>query len=298
MPTTLPLLRQADGFEGLTPIRLHLGAGEAAIPHRPHVANRWSSLHPSAVGAARARIGRTVLGAAGSIIGIVRGSTFHEAEVESRWEAAPAVVLVIGFQSLLAIVSQRNGWKLWGLPWWVWLLPVVPEVVLLLPLALQRPRRRLEQLGHRRTVALALVAVVSVANALALVALVGSILGGHENNGAELLLKGAAVWGTNVVVFSLWFWGLDRGGPITRCEPNSPPPDFQFPQLENPQLAEPGWQPRLVDYIYVSFTNSIAFSPTDAMPLTRWAKLLMLAGSAVSAVTVLLVAARSVNILT
>ncbi len=102
-------------------------------------------------------------------------------------------MLVIGFQSLLAIASQRNGWKLWGLPWWVWLLPVVPEVVLLLPLAHQWPRRRREQLGYQRTVALALVAVVSVANALALVALIGSILGGHENNGAELLLKGAAI---------------------------------------------------------------------------------------------------------
>jgi len=168
--------------------------------------------------------------------------------------------------------------------------------VLLLPLAFQWPRRRLEQLGHRRTAAVGLLAVVSAANALALVALIGSLLSGQEKSGAELLLKGITIWGTNVIAFGLWFWGLDRGGPVRRRAQNAPPPDFQFPQLENPQLAEPGWHPRLVDYMYLSFTNSIAFSPTDAMPLTRWAKLLMLTESGVSAVTVLLVAARSVNI--
>jgi hypothetical protein len=222
---------------------------------------------------------------------------FHEAEVESRWEAAPAVVLVIGLQLLLAFFSQQRGWKLWGLPWWVWLVTVAPEAALLLPLAFRGPRRQLEQLGHRRTAAIGLLATVSAANALALVTLIGSLVSGQERSGGELLLKGVTIWGTNVIAFGLWFWGLDGGGPIRRREPDPPPPDFQFPQLENPQLAAPGWEPRLVDYVYVSFTNSIAFSPTDAMPLSRWAKLLMLAESAVSAVTVLLVAARSVNIL-
>jgi hypothetical protein len=104
------------------------------------------------------------------------------------------------------------------------------------------------------------------------------------------------IWTTNVVVFGLWFWSIDRGGPIRRFEPDPPPPDFQFPQMENPQLAAPDWHPRLFDYVYISFTNSIAFSPTDAMPLSRRAKAMMLASSSVSAITVLLVAARAVNI--
>ena len=224
-------------------------------------------------------------------------SRFHEEEVESRWEAAPAVVLVIALQLLLAMVSEQEGWKLWGLPWWIWLGSVVPEMVLLLPLAFKRPRRQLEQLGKRRMAAIGLLGVVSAGNALALVLLLGSLLSGDEKSGPELLLKAVTIWGTNVIAFGLWYWGLDQGGPIRRLEPKPPPPDFQFPQLENPQLAEPGWHPRLLDYVYVSFTNSIAFSPTDAMPLTRWAKALMLTESAVSAVTVLLVAARSVNIL-
>jgi uncharacterized membrane protein len=138
--------------------------------------------------------------------------------------------------------------------------------------------------------------VISVDNAVALVALGGSLVSGNESSGAQLLLKGTTIWGTNVIAYALWFWGLDRGGPVKRGQPNPPPPDFQFPQMENPTLAEPGWYPQLFDYIFVSFTNSIAFSPTDAMPLTRRAKALMLSESAVSALSIMLVAARAVNI--
>ena len=220
----------------------------------------------------------------------------REEELESRWEAAPAVALVIAMQLLLALVSRNQHWKLWVFPWWVWLIPIGPELLLLLPLAWQRPRRRLEQLGHRRTVSLGLLAVVSAANALLLLGVIASLVRGDEKSGAQLLLKAITVWTTNVITFGLWYWAFDRGGPVRRLRPEPPPPDFQFPQMENPQLAAPGWQPELVDYVYVSFTNSIAFSPTDAMPLSRWAKLMMLAESALSSITILLVAARAVNI--
>ena len=220
----------------------------------------------------------------------------REEELESRWEAAPAVALVIAMQLLLALVSRGQHWTLWIFPWWVWLIPVVPELLLLMPLAWQRPRRRLEQLGHRRTVAIGLLAVVSLANAVLLLAVIASLVRGDEKSGAQLLLKAVTVWTTNVIAFGLWYWAFDRGGPARRLEPAPPLPDFQFPQLENPQLAAPDWQPELVDYLYVSFTNSIAFSPTDSMPLSRWAKLLMTAESALSSLTVLLVAARAVNI--
>jgi hypothetical protein len=222
---------------------------------------------------------------------------FHEVEVESRWEAAPAVVAVIALQLLLALISQHNGWELWGLPWWVWLAPLVPELILLLPLAWRRGRHQLAQLGHRRTVALMLVGVVSLANGFALITLIGSLASGQERSGGELLLKAATIWVTNVIAFGLWFWVLDRGGPTRRRLPDPPKPDFQFPQLENPGLAERGWHPRLLDYVYLSFTNSTAFSPTDAMPLSHRAKLLMLIESGASATTILLVAARAVSIL-
>jgi hypothetical protein len=227
----------------------------------------------------------------------VTGDGLGEEQVESRWEAAPAVVLVIVLQVALGLASRAKDWSIWDLPWWVWLLAVGPETLLVVLLAWSRPRRRLEQLGLRRTASLALLGLISVANALLLVALLGSIVEGRETSGAELLVKAAAIWTTNVVAFGLWYWDFDRGGPVRRFRANPPRPDFQFPQMENPQLAEPRWQPHFVDYLYVSFTNSIAFSPTDAMPLTRRAKLMMLAESSISAVTILLVAARSINIL-
>jgi hypothetical protein len=177
--------------------------------------------------------------------------TLREEEIESRWEAAPAVALVIAMQLLLALVSRSQDWKLWVFPWWVWLIPVVPEFLLLLPLAWSRSRRRLQQLGHRRTVALALLGVVSIANALLLIAVIASLISGHERSGAQLLLKAVTVWTTNVIAFGLWYWAFDRGGPVRRLRPDPPPPDFQFPQMENRQLAAPGWQPELVDYVMV-----------------------------------------------
>ncbi len=222
---------------------------------------------------------------------------WREEEVESRYEATFAVGLVIALQATLALASLAGNWKLVGLRGWVWLIPTVPEAALMLALAWSEPRRRLEEMGHRRTVALALVAVITAANVLALVALVTSLLNAQEKSGGELLLKGATIWSTNVITFGLLFWEFDRGGPIRRREPDPGPRDFQFPQDENAALAEPGWHPRLADYVYISFTNAIAFSPTDAMPLTRKAKMMMLSESAISATTVLLVAARAVNIL-
>src|SRR5579871_813922 len=148
---------------------------------------------------------------------------------ESRWEAAPAVFAVIVLQLTLALVSRQLDWKLWHLSWWVWVLAVVPETILLVALAWPPALRTLERLGHRRNVALILLATISLANAVALVALLGSLINGQENSGGQLLLKGMTIWGTNVIAFGLWFWGFDRGGPVRRGQPDPPPPDFQFP---------------------------------------------------------------------
>jgi hypothetical protein len=227
----------------------------------------------------------------------VSSANLREEEIESRLEATFAVGLVIGLQVTLALVSLAGGWSLIGLPGWVWLIPTIPEAALVLPLAWAVPRHRLEQMGKRRSLALALVGVITAANVLALAALIASLLSGQEKSGGELLLKGATIWSTNVITFGLLFWEFDRGGPIRRSRLDRPPRDFQFPQDENPGLAEPSWHPRLADYVYILFTNAIAFSPTDAMPLTRRVKMMMLTESAISATTVLLVAARAVSIL-
>ena len=228
----------------------------------------------------------------------VSTSTLHEAEVESRWEAAPIILLVIVLQVAIALVSLQQGWSLWRLPWWSWLLLAIPEAILVVPLAAAWPGFSFDLMfGRRRTISLLLIGLIGIGNGLALVALLTALLTGRETNGAELLFKAAAIWTTNVIAFGLCYWEVDRGGPVRRRMPNPPSADFQFPQMENPDLAEPGWTPHLIDYVYVSFTNSIAFSPTDAMPLTRRVKLLMLLESAASVVTLLLVAARAVNIL-
>ena len=221
----------------------------------------------------------------------------REEQIESEWEAAPAVGIVIAGQLVLALLSREEHWKLVGLGWWIWLVPAIPELVLLAPLAWHLPRRRLEQRGLRRTASLTLIGLISGANGVLIGLLVTSLLRGDEHSGPQLLAKAVTVWGTNVMAFGLWYWAFDRGGPARRQQADERPPDFQFPQMENPNLAAPGWHPRLTDYIYVSFTNSIAFSPTDAMPLTTRAKLMMLSESATSAITVLLAAARAVNIL-
>jgi hypothetical protein len=220
----------------------------------------------------------------------------REEEFESRWEAAPAVAAVIALQVLLAVVSMVQGWTLWHFDWWVWLVPAAPEALLLGALAFDAPRHRLEQMGKRREFALGLLGIMSLANSFLLVAVLASLVNGQEHSGGQLLLKAGTVWGTNTITYGLWFWAIDQGGPVRRCQPDPPPPDFQFPQLENPQLAAPGWYPQLLDYLYVSLTNSIAFSPTDAMPLSHRAKRLMASESVISVLTTLLVAARAVNI--
>ena len=220
----------------------------------------------------------------------------REEERESRWEASPAVATVVGLQLLLAIISRTEDWRTWDFSWWVWLIPVVPETVLLVLLSWSRPHQRLVQMGIRHTVGIVLLGIVSLANALLVIGVIASLVEGQEKSGAQLLLKAVTVWATNVITFGLWFWDFDRGGPVTRVGPDPPLPDFLFPQMQSQELAPRRWTPELTDYMYVSFTNSIAFSPTDTLPLTRLAKLLMLSESAISAVTILLVAARAVNI--
>jgi uncharacterized membrane protein len=120
--------------------------------------------------------------------------------------------------------------------------------------------------------------------------------GGLKAGGHQLILPAVVIWLTNVVVFALWFWEIDRGGPDRRARDPDAPADFWFPHMSEP-AAHPGWAPNFVDYLYLSYTNSTALSPTDTMPMTTRVKLLMMGQSITSLITVLLVASRAVNIL-
>jgi uncharacterized membrane protein len=218
---------------------------------------------------------------------------------DARDDAAPFAAIAAVILVALALVSMHAHWDLLGHRlWWLWLLVAAPYVLLSATLLLGLGR--LTRHNRRREITISLLGLVCFFNVLGVVLLVISLVAhsGTQMTGRQLLLSGGALWITDAVAFGLVFWELDSGGPVARALATARRgPDFQFPQDENPQLARDGWAPRVWDYFYVSLTNSIAFSPTDVMPLTRTAKALMAAESTLSAVTLLLVAARAVNIL-
>jgi hypothetical protein len=216
-----------------------------------------------------------------------------EVEYEARREAVPALAAALLVLVALALTSLVEGWELLHrVRWWVWFALAVPEAVLMFDLILGAGARS-------RRLALSLLGFLVWFNAVGLGILVISLVttSTEDLGGGELLLTAAAIWTTNVIVFGLWFWELDDGGPVARTARQRLSPDFQFPQDENPALARAGWEPDVWDYLYLALTNSIAFSPTDAMPLTRNAKALMAVGSMISVIAILLVAARAVNVL-
>ena len=224
--------------------------------------------------------------------------TESEAHAEARREAAPVVAIALVLLVVLAIVSRQEGWQLLHrVGWWAWLLLAVPEVALVADFTI----RETGSGGMRsRRVALVFLGLLVAGNVAALFILVTGLVttSTKDLGGPELLLTAFVIWTTNVIVFAIWFWEVDLGGPVVRAmRGGHDKPDFQFPQDENPELKRAGWHPKLWDYLYVSLTNSIAFSPTDAMPLSVRAKAIMGLESAISAVTVLLVAARAVNVL-
>lgn len=177
-----------------------------------------------------------------------------------------------------------------------WLVPAC-ESALLLALVVTTPHRHAQESGLRRTAAIILVALVNAANVASLVLLVHYLLRGGKAQGQDLVFSSIQIWLTNVLIFGLWYWELDRGGPGQRRVESNPRVDWQFPQMVSDRGSQTAWKPNFVDYLYLSFTNATAFSPTDAMPLTPRAKILMMVQALASLLTVVLVAARAVNIL-
>ena len=178
-----------------------------------------------------------------------------------------------------------------------YLLPAV-EGALLIALVVVNPVRFERREVFVRLGSVALIAVMSFANSVSAVLLIKAILESKAGGSATTLLADAAsIWATNVIAFALWYWELDRGGPAERAQGTKQLPDLMFPQMANPDLAPPDWEPYFIDYLYLAFTNATAFSPTDVMPLSRWAKLTMLIQGAVSLALGALVIARAVNIL-
>jgi uncharacterized membrane protein len=209
-------------------------------------------------------------------------------KAESRW---PVTLTVVGAVVLQLLLPTRLALR----P--VLLLPAL-EGALFIGLVIANPVRFERRSVMVRTGSVVLVFLVTLANAVSAGRLVFDII---EKKGVHtavpLLTAGASVWVTNVIAFALWYWEFDRGGPVRRSLGHAVLPDLLFPQMTSPELAPPDWNTRFVDYLYLSFTNATAFSPTDVMPLARWAKLTMLVQSGVSLALGALVIARAINIL-
>jgi hypothetical protein len=215
-------------------------------------------------------------------------SWLRPGDPESRLPALTAIVVAIVLQLLISRhYTLVPRWPL-----------IILEVLLLVVLVVLNPLRLTRSTVIGKYASWVLLGAITIDNTLSAFVLDARIISGAVSNDAALLLgSGAAIFVTNVIAFGIWYWELDRGGPFARREGSRPYPDFMFPQMDNPKVAKPDWRPTFVDYLYVSITNVMAFSPTDTMPLSRWAKMMMTIQAIVALTTAGLVIARAVNVL-
>ena len=215
----------------------------------------------------------------------VRGETVS---AEARWPMAGAILSAMLLTVLLPD-DVRLGPQ--------WALPLIEGVLLIVVIAAD-PRSVTRRSRELRAVSIALVSVLVIGSLWSTALLIDDLVhGGSETNSASELLKaGSIVWLSNCIAFTLLFWELDGGGAAARAHDLPRYPDLAFPQQLNPFIGPPGWRPRFVDYVYLSFTNSTAFSPTDVMPLVPWAKLAMAVQAVISLGILGLVIARAVNV--
>jgi uncharacterized membrane protein len=211
---------------------------------------------------------------------------------EPRWPVAATLGAYIALAIVLRVYEPEH--ESLG-P--TWLVPAI-EIALLVLLVLADPARIEGRRRWVRRLAIWLVAALLAIALLATVILVKDLIrGGPVTNSADSLLSsGVLIYVGNAVAFSLFYWLLDSGGPLARHHGERPYPDFAFTQHQAPELAPPGWRPHYVDYLVLGLTTNMAFSPTDVMPMARWAKLAMTVQSLIAVVVIGLVIARAVNV--
>jgi uncharacterized membrane protein len=208
-------------------------------------------------------------------------------EAEPFWPAQLTVLLAIGIQVLLPDRLTAGP---------VWLVPSL-EGALLIGMVVVTPNVVEDDHPRRRRIALSLTAFVTAANIFSLGALTHLLLHHHISNGRPLIVSGVLIWLTNLLIFALWYWEMDRGGPGRRAAGRDGPADLLFPQMTDDRIEPRDWRPKFFDYLYVSLTNNTAFSPTDTMPLTLRSKGVMGVQSLVSLLTLGLIVSRAVNVL-
>jgi hypothetical protein len=209
---------------------------------------------------------------------------------ERRWPMAAAVLVAGGLRIFLPSQLRLDDAR----P-----LLVVVLAVLMVALIIGDPGRIDRKKTWLRVLTGVLIGVITVVNAGASVRLVYAIVQSEPftSDANILLVSGAIIWLTNMIAFGLWYWDLDRGGAAARALGTGTSPAFVFPEMSNPELVRDDWYPSFVDYLHLSFSTSMAFSPTDVSAIKPWAKLMMMAEEAISVVVGILVVARAVNIL-
>jgi hypothetical protein len=211
-------------------------------------------------------------------------------DIEPRW---PVALAIVGACVLLEILPQRirllPGWAIW-----------LSAGIVLTPLALvglSASKSAWQRVEARVTFAFVMFA------GLANLAFLGKLLKdivwrSAQGSGLTLLSSSVGLWCVNVLMFSLLFWQMDRGGPSRRTDAPDTLRDWSFPQDSAPDgQVRPGWKPTYPDYLFLSFSTATAFSTTEVAPFTTRAKMLMMAEAAISLMTLALVAARAINIL-
>jgi uncharacterized membrane protein len=213
----------------------------------------------------------------------------REPEGERRWPAALATLSALGLPWIIELSVKG----------WIPFLITGVGLVLLVAVIATDPGRIDRRTPLTRGLSLGLIGVLIVLALIATARLVQALLDGapEVETARELLLLGGITWVETLLVFALLFWQLDGGGPAERLRGDERYPDWLFPQQQDPSLVPPGWRPEFGDYLYLAFTNALAFSPTDAMPVSRTAKRCMLVQASVSIVILSLVIANAVNIL-
>lgn len=208
---------------------------------------------------------------------------------EPRW---PVVLTILAVLGLLTLLHTRV--RLF--PSWA---PYTLGIMLLVPIAgVWLSGAEARWLRVERTTTLVFSVLMEAVTLTMLVYLIFEMLNRPEDfSGRQLLTSSVGAWITNVMVFSLVEWQIDRGGPEARANNAGPKPDWLFPQTGVPEQAPPEWRPTFIDYLFLAFSTATAFSTTDVAPLTSRAKLMMMLESTISLVTIVTVAARAINIL-
>jgi uncharacterized membrane protein len=209
--------------------------------------------------------------------------------IEPRWIAALMILVVLG---LLTALPDRVRF----VPVWI---PYIPGLAVLAAMAMvPLTGGKTRWLRLERIVLLVFCVLMGIATLVSLTYLIYEMINRSTVlDGLQLLTSSIAVWSVNVLIFSLLYWQIDLGGPEARINHRQSQPDWLFPQGSLPEDVMPNWRPTFIDYLFLSYNTATAFSPTDTLPLTIRAKLLMMLQSIISLVTILVVVSRAINII-